>query len=248
MLHEQFRRAREAKGLSLGALEDRIGVKRQVLAAIDRGAFAELPAGLYGRHAVRVYATAVGLQADAVLEEVGRLLPRLEDPLDGLARVRGFERRWPWVRPRDDQGAPIEEPEPIGDATAGAMDWRPFAAAAIDGGLIAAILGVLAKLTAVAAGAPLSDVAPVALPAWALLVLLIAVTYFVVLGGVRNATFGAAVSGVRIVCSGEPGTLDARAAVRRGMRCALRESWFLVEWLVGNFGYSGRLRALNERG
>lgn len=93
MVHEALRKAREARGLSLAALETKAGVRVAVLDAIERGAYAELPSGLYGRHAVRAYASAVGLDATRVLEEVGALLPKPEDPLNGLARVRGFPRR-----------------------------------------------------------------------------------------------------------------------------------------------------------
>ena len=246
MVHDRLRQAREAKGISLAALEDKIGVRKPILAAIDRGAFTDLPTGLYGRHAVRAYATAVGLNADSVLEEVSRLLPPLEDPLDGLARVRGFARRSERGSSGDEHPAPPERGE-AADGGPAELDWRRLGAGAIDGAVLALAVLVVAKLTALAAGAPVSEVVPVALPAWGFLALLIAVTYFVLLGGLRNATFGAAVTGARVQENG-PGILDARSVVRRGMQCALRESSILVEWLLGSFGSHGRLRALNQRG
>lgn len=257
MVHERLRRAREAKGVSLAELGNRIGVRAAVLAAIERGAFAELPSGLYGRHAVRAYATAVGLNADGVLDEVGTLLPKPEDPLDGLARVRGFGRR---PRRRESEEASAESGgrapgtflhealafnlHPLNPARTSdcsnvtEFDWRPSAASAIDGAVLAGVVLALAKLTAVAAGTAVSDVIGLALPAWALIAALIGATYFVLLGGVRNATLGATAVGVRLEES--PSTpLDGRCAVRRGLQCALRESSIVVDWLLANRVHGG---------
>ena len=94
---QQLGRIREQRGLTLTALQNKIGVRLQVLSAIERGAFGELPTGLYGRHAVRVYANAIGLNADELLDEVAPLLREAEDPLDGLARVTG-------IREKESQG------------------------------------------------------------------------------------------------------------------------------------------------
>lgn len=91
------------------------------------------------------------------------------------------------------------------------------------------------------------DLIALALPAWALIAALISSVYFVLLGGVRNATLGAAAVGARTEPS-EPLRLDARSAVRRGLQCALRESSILVEWLLANGQSSGWLRALTHRG
>ena len=99
MSYERLRRRREQKGWRIEELERRTGVRSRLLELIDRGQFAELPTGLYGRSAVRAYAEAVGLSADEVLEEVASLMPAVEDPLDGLARVRGIKRT-PGARPR----------------------------------------------------------------------------------------------------------------------------------------------------
>ena len=247
MVHEQMRQAREAKGMSLTALEHEVGVRVSVLESIERGAFGELPAGLYGRHAVRAYATAVGLDADAVLDEAGQLLPIPEDPLDGLARVRGFVRR---SRPTvaDEERMPVARPHALATPEPGepTPDWRRFAASAIDGAVLVCVVLALAQLTAVAAGTPMSDVIAVAFPAWALMAALISATYFVLLGGIRNATLGVAAVGAPVE-GRRVEALDARYAIRRGLKCALRESSIVVECLIGDGHNHGWIRALNQR-
>jgi hypothetical protein len=245
MVHDELRGARRAKGISLVQLEKRAGVRVPVLAAIERGAYDELPSGLYGRHAVRAYARAVGLDADRVLEEVGRLLPSPEDPLDGLARVRGFARRPRGREGRQEAAQDSVSSRPAPDCASAAFQWRAAAASAIDGAVLTAPVLLLAKGTALAAGTGVSDVIASALPAWALIAALVSLVYFVLLGGVRNATFGTVIAGVRA----EP-CAAARfdAVVRRGLECALRESSILVDWLVASGHSQGWLRALTHRG
>src|SRR5574339_184150 len=88
-----LRQAREARGLTIDDIGRKTGARKALLHLIDDGAFERLPAGLYGRAAVRAYATAVGIDPAAALAAVAAELPRGEDPLDGLARVRGLARR-----------------------------------------------------------------------------------------------------------------------------------------------------------
>ncbi len=92
-LHERLRVARERRGMSLATIARQWGVREQNLVLIEQDRFEELPTGLYGRTAVRAYATAVGFPADEVLAEVIDRLRTPEDPLDGLARVRGLARQ-----------------------------------------------------------------------------------------------------------------------------------------------------------
>jgi len=249
LVQQQLKRAREDRGMSLAALEDKVGVKMQVLALIEKGAFGELPAGLYGRHAIRAYATAVGLDADDVLERVGAALPEPEDPLDGLARVRGLTRR---ARTRTAVEEPVSARKvpaaaaPVEHVTESAADWRTQAASAIDSVLLVCLMVGMAQLTALAAGAPLSDVVAVAAPAWGLMAAVIAALYFVLLAGVRNATLGARL--VEAPVEDDVKGKDAATAIRRGLRCALRESSILVDWLVTSRSGSHWVRVLSQRG
>jgi hypothetical protein len=121
--------------------------------------------------------------------------------------------------------------------------WRVRIAGAIDGALLAGVNLVLLVLTALAAGVPIAEAARVGAPALFLLFVLIFILYFVVLGGVRNATIGARVMQV----PGEPDfgeLLDARAALARGLRCGFRESSIIVDWLATSVPAQQYIRAL----
>ena len=89
-LHEQLRLARATAGIVAGDDRSAVGRSRANLELIEQDRFEDLPTGLYGRAAVRAYATAVGIPGDEVLTEVMPRLRTPEDPLDGLARVRGL--------------------------------------------------------------------------------------------------------------------------------------------------------------
>jgi transcriptional regulator with XRE-family HTH domain len=238
--HERLRRLREQKGWSLDELERRTGVRARVLGMIDRGAFSELPTGLYARSAIRAYAKALGLHPEQILCEVAELLPVTEDPLDGLARVHGLPRRAASAG-RTSESAPTIH-EPIRAQAPHAFDarqpnaqraealWRALAATGIDLGLLGGIDVVLVVLTALTCGTSVSVAARVAAPAMAILSVLIASVYFVLLGGVRNATVGARLAGLA-----EPdrtnGALDAHAVFARARRSAFRQG-AMLDWLV----------------
>ena len=162
-VHEQLRQARERRGMTLEALQDRTGVRVQVLQSLERGAYDTLPTGLYGRHAVRSYARTVGLDADAILVSIARMLPEPEDPLDGLARVHGF------ARPADGDEYPL------------AINWRSAPAAVVDGSVLLGFAVALILLTVAAAGTSLSTLAPIAAPAWIFLIGLESSIYFALL-------------------------------------------------------------------
>jgi transcriptional regulator with XRE-family HTH domain len=185
--HEQLRQARERCGITLEALQTRTGVPVQVLLALERGAYDALPTGLYGRHAVRAYARTVGLDGDAILGSIARLIPEPEDPLDGLARLRGIARR---ARPIETQVEP-EQHWPAGDDDHLSFDWRPVLAVATDGAVLLVFAVALISLTVAAAGTSLAALAPVAAPAWIFLIGLVSAIYFALLGGIGHHTAGA---------------------------------------------------------
>jgi len=227
--YERLRRRREQKGWRIEDVERRTGVRSRLLELIDRGQFAELPSGLYGRSAVRAYAEAVGLPADEVLEEVASLMPAPEDPLDGLARVRGIKRT-PSRQPSEPAPSASADSTSPRRASAG-VPWPQLAATGIDAGLLVAIDVVLVWLTALACGTSIETVPRIALAPIGLLCALFAGLYFILLGGVRNATVGARVAGVT-----EPetrsGALDVHAVVARAWRSAVRETTSIVDWAL----------------
>jgi hypothetical protein len=223
-----MRTARLQRGLSLTTIAREKGVREQNLVLIEQGAFEDLPTGLYARHAIRSYAAAVGLSPDSVLAEVQSRLRELEDPMDGLARVRGIERPTP-RRSAEMPGEPEASPTAIA-SVAVAPAWRPQAAALIDGGILAQP----------------GELLRIALPALLLLFALIACTYYVLLGGIRRATIGA-----RLVQAPEfddmIGGVDAHAVMHRGLRWAVGEGSSLATWVVTTEHARHWFRMLKER-
>jgi hypothetical protein len=243
-LHESLRQARERKGWTLATLASRTGVRESVLAVIDRGGFGELPAGLYGRAALRAYAAEVGLDAVAVLDEAARLLPPVEDPLDGLARVRGFARRRRSESPR----GPVEDARSPArpDTSAAATQCRHVAgAAAVDSMLLIAINGAVWALTSVVLGVRPAVAFDEAAPALCMLWTLIAGAYFVLLGGIRNGTPGVLLAGLPDAAH-DTRTVTLRSSIIRGLRCAFEESSITVEWLIRSAHGQQWLRTLRQ--
>ena len=217
-LHVRLRQARERKGLTLAAIARAQGVREHNLHLIDLDAFEDLPTGLYGRTAVRAYASAVGCDPDAALAEVAERVRTPEDPIDGLARVRGIER--PRLRPPSprlwrDLAPSIRNPMHL------PISWRIPLAAVIDSVLLLAIDAGLLALTAVVAGVRPTELLHSALPAMLVVFVLIAAMYFILLGGVRRATLGA-----QLVQADPAEIFDSatvQAVMQRGWRYALDE-------------------------
>lgn len=248
-LHELMRQGRERKGLSRAELGAHIGLREPVVERIEAGAFHDLPAGLYGRFAVRAYAKFVGVDPEDALAQVGSQLREPEDPLDGLVRVHGLRPRRRKTPPSSTvsqlQDSGHERFHSVGFTTS--IDWRPAAASAIDALFLLSVFGVLLRLTTAVTGAPASDVLERARPGLALIFGVVALTYFVLLGGLRNATFGARLARCRTFEPGR-GRLDAQAILRRGLDCALRESSIVVDWLLATEQGRCWLRVLRLRG
>jgi transcriptional regulator with XRE-family HTH domain len=212
-LHLRLKQARERRGLTLTAIARAKGVREQNLELIERNAFEDLPTGLYGRAAVRAYASAVGFEPDAAVADVVDRLRVPEDPIDGLARVRGIDR--PRPPRRVEVAASVARPVRL------PVSWRTPAAAIIDSSLLLAIDAILLTLTALVAGVRVIEILHVALPSMVVVFALIAGLYFVLLGGVRRATIGA-----RLVQAEPTAVFDGpgvHAAMQRGWRYALDE-------------------------
>jgi hypothetical protein len=248
-LHELMRQGRDRKGLSRAELAAQIGVREPVVERIEAGAFHDLPAGLYGRFAVRAYAKYVGMDPERVLAEVGGQLRVPEDPLDGLIRVHGLRPRTKRpdsaaIEPETTRAARLSR---ANDDRTPDIDWRPAAASAIDAVFLASLFLALLCLTAAATGTPALEVAQRAAPALGLIFAVVASAYFVLLGGLRNATFGSTLA--QLPRADSPGErLCANAIVRRGLDCALREGSIVVEWLVATEQGRYCLRVLRMRG
>jgi cytoskeletal protein RodZ len=71
-LSDRLTAAREAKGVDLLRAERETKIRRQYLAAMERGAWEELPSGVYARGFLRNYAIYLGMDPDEVLVAWGR--------------------------------------------------------------------------------------------------------------------------------------------------------------------------------
>lgn len=185
-LHERMRVARERRGLSLVTIARRCGVRQQYLELIERDRFEELPSGLYGRNAVRLYATAVGIPADDALAEVADRLPAIEDPLDGMARVRGLARH-----PERTIKEILHVP---GHEVTLSSSVRAHIANVIDALVLLGVDFLLLALTSRVAGVRPTEVLRDAAPSMVALFVLVAALYFVLLGGLARATIGSRVA------------------------------------------------------
>ena len=181
-LHIRLRLARERRGLSLATIARQWGVREYNLELIESNRFEDLPTGLYGRTAVRSYAIAVGVPADEALAEVSDRLRTPEDPLDGLARVRGLTRQ-PERTIKDILH--VQGREMTLSTTA-----RAHVANVLDALVLLGLDFLLLELTALVAGVRATEVLRVAAPSMIALFVLIAALYFVLLGGLARATIG----------------------------------------------------------
>lgn len=256
---EQLRQARIDLGLDLNALEQRTRVRVHLLSAVEDGRFDELPRGVYARAVVRAYASAVGIDPHRAVTAVAAFLPALEDPLDGIARVRGFDRhREAAAAPEHEPGAQIPgEPHVAPDsAVAGdsivtaapavprrtphvARDPRAArgtshvarqTAALIDGLVLAGFGLVLLLLTARTAGVPIAALLDFAAPALLMLFGLVVGLYFLLLGGVMGSTVGIHV--MHLAGGGVMAPGRVQGVSRRAWQVAVRELSILVDVLL----------------
>ena len=85
MLAQRLRLARTAHDKDLAAFSRLIGIRVDHVRAIEDGRFSDLPAGIYGRAAVKAYAAACGLDAAAVLADAEAWLVSMDDPIITLS-------------------------------------------------------------------------------------------------------------------------------------------------------------------
>jgi hypothetical protein len=216
---EQFRLARTARGESVEGIARRTGLRVEWLQAIDDGRFSDLPAGIYARASVRTYAAALELDVHAILMRCTPLLPVAEDPIQAMRRLNGIA------------AAPSSQPEqPIDNAAAALPDWRVIVASAIDASAMAVALLVLVTCI-VAMGLSVTSLDRAAAAPLFAVMLLVAVLYYIVFGGIVGQTVGEHITGSR---TSQPEKLNLRAVAARTRAAALRDACFVErigEWV-----------------
>ncbi len=207
-IHQQLHAAREARGEDISTLSARVGVREHILRAIDEGRFDDLPSGIYGRAAIRAYASAVGRDPLEVLAACEPLLRPMEDAMAGLAHLRGMR------RPDRAKSAPPPLPHTA----------RRVMAAAIDAFVV--MLSLLTVIAATSVLLPVSSLGSDAADGFGLMGVMLAITYFVCVGGVAGATLGE-----QLVHAGNalPGPITVRNLVARALRAATVDARAIVE-------------------
>jgi hypothetical protein len=248
-LHDRLRKARLSRGDRLDALSRRTGIRATWLQAIESARYEDLPRGIYARSAVKAYAEVLGLDATAALAEAEPLLPKMEDPIDGMARVRGVPRPSP-------QPAPPQAPErqqrfarnagrssalgprsSVPGARSSAPSWRPAVAAAIDAAIVLGMLTALIVVTVATFRIPLHAFGPGAALAFGTVGLLQAISYFAVFGGIAGETAGTQLVGLHVNRSSS--RVDLQRAGSRALRSAVRDAQViedLAAWAVSLTG------------
>jgi hypothetical protein len=217
VVHERLRLAREARHEDIEAIAQRSGIREHVLRTLEDGRYGDLPSGIYGRTAVKAYAAAVGLPADEMLAACVHLLPRGEDPLAGMARVRGFKTR---AEPARDE-TPVEPAHREHDSPDTTLSRFLFAAC-VDACSIVALLALLVGITIAVTAAQPGALGRAAPYAFGVVSAILGSCYFVVFAGVRGLTLGEAAAGI-------PPRAEARVGldqmIDRAWRAATRDLW-----------------------
>ena len=230
-IHEQLRAAREAGGHDLAALAARVGMRQAIVRAIDEGRFDDLPSGIYGRAAIRAYATAVGCNPADVLAACEPLLRPMEDPVARLAYLRGVRHHAPAAAAPGaaEPGTVASTPE---DTSGTGRALRSLAAAGIDAAVVVAALLAVIAATTMFCGLPPSGLGPGSAAGFGMMGVVLGLTYFACVGGVAGATVGEQLARTSAVTTGRLrlgdvlaravhcATIDVRAIVESGERVA----------------------------
>jgi hypothetical protein len=206
----------------------------RLVLAIDEGRFADLPTGLYARAAIRVYAKALAFDPDEILAACEPLLPSTEDPVTALARLRGLKpasSRPASSKPSAPPPAPPLERGAVAPQSSEAPPpfpaWRPLAAVAMDGLMVAALLVTAIAGTITLSGSEPSALGRAAAPVFGLMGALLICCYFVFFGGIACATVGERLVGMR-VGRRHPRHVDPRMVMARAFRCAGRDVRYII--------------------
>jgi transcriptional regulator with XRE-family HTH domain len=251
-LHDRLRKARLSRGDRLDALSRRTGIRATWLQAIESARYEDLPRGIYARSAVKAYAEVLGLDVAAALAEAEPLLPTMEDPIDGLARMRGVRRPSPQpaapqpserqqrfaprsslfaLRPSDPghrssvfgpRSSVLGLRSSVLGPRSSVPSWRPAAAAAIDAAIVLGMLTALIVVTVATFRIPLHAFGPGAALAFGTVGLLMAISYFAVFGGIAGETAGTQLVGLH---ANRPSPrVDLQRAGSRAFQSAVRDA------------------------
>jgi transcriptional regulator with XRE-family HTH domain len=190
-----LRRARLARGLTIEDVARQTRLSPRIVTQLDEGRFDELPGGLYARSYVKAFAIATGIDPDAAVARIERLLPGVPDPVSAIRDAIGcpaetpplaadLDRIWSSIRSRAQAGIARSHATPLRviAARAGAASLDTLALSAVN----AIVFAVVARFcdaspSALVEGAG-GAVAAFCAVTWA--------SYYVLLAGIGTHTAG----------------------------------------------------------
>jgi helix-turn-helix protein len=221
-VHELLSQTRHRRKEELASVARNIGVRKELLQAMEDGRFADLPRGIYARASIRAYSAALNLEPDEILAACDHLLPAAEDPITGIARLRGVR-----------SGSERAVRKRTADLPSGCPSWRFTAAATIDALTITAMLLPVIASTVAASGVAVSALGGMAAAAFVVIGVVLASCYFVLLGGIVGGTVGERMVGLGRT---PPHRVDLRTVAAGALRCATHDVAFITQlgrWLGG---------------
>ncbi|MGH9331274.1 MAG: helix-turn-helix domain-containing protein [Vicinamibacterales bacterium] len=227
-----LRRARLARGLTTDDVAARTRLSPRVVTLLDEGRFDELPGGLYARSYVRAFASATGIDPDAAVARVERLLPDVPDPVNAIRESIGcpldtppiaadLERIWSTIRSRARAGLLRSHATPLRVVAARS------AGACIDTLLLAALNGFLLRAVAGFCGVSLSALIEAAAAAAAIFCAVTWMSYYVLLAGIGTQTAGTWICGGSL--APEPRPLGLAAILRKAGRAWFDQASIIVD-------------------
>jgi hypothetical protein len=191
---QRLRDARKARREDLPTLANRIGVREENLRAIEQGRFTDLPTGIYGRAAIRSFATAFGFDPAEVLAECESQLTPVAEPIQALCKLRGVRRSPPHVAAAHSSVTLDPAAPPL--AASAFPGWRSLAAAALDACVVVALLLLVVVCAITAMMVPVAALDRSG-PMFGVMGVLLGCAYFVWFGGLAGGTVGERVFGVQ---------------------------------------------------
>jgi len=227
-----LRRARVARGLTIEDVAAETRLSPRLVALMDEGRFDELPGGLYARAYVRAFATATGIDPNAAVARIERLLPGVPDPVDAIRDAIGcpaetaplaadLDRIWSAIRSRAQAGLARSHATPLRIVAARS------ASACLDTLLLCALNLNLVAAIAWFCDASVTELLDGAGGAVAVLCGVTWVSYYVLLAGIGTHTAGTWIFGGARGGEGRP--IGLAAILRRAGLAWFDQSSIIVD-------------------
>ena len=153
-----LRRLRIQRGIPIEAIADATRVSADLWHGLERNDLSRWPTGLFARAYVRQYADAIGIDADATVDEFCRWFPegdrRAERILQGQAEIVDHHLKW-----KDDLIGLVVETDRRAEVIASPQEELPQFAQSQRGRIVAALADVAAVVSAGLVAAALLPVA-----------------------------------------------------------------------------------------